>query len=69
MLEVYKRKKTTITWFKPEITAVLYINSPAKLPHLIVVKRLYNFSKNRILENWTQNCDIKCHLCWSEEKK
>lgn len=63
------------TWFKPEITGTLYIISPVKIAYLVFVRRLNNFSaladlvENRMLENWSHNCDIKCYLCWSEEKK
>ena len=62
--------------FKPEIAAaILYMNSPAKIPYIVVLRRLNIFSaqtdpaENRIVENWSQNCGIKCHLCWSGEKE
>ena len=48
------------------MAAILYINSPTKIVNLVVVRKLNNFSaqtdlfENRILENWIQNCDIKC---------
>ena len=30
-------------WFKPEMIAILYINAPAKISHLAVIRRLTNF--------------------------
>lgn len=53
----------------------MYINSPARIAYLAFVRRLNNFSaqtdivESKILENWSQNCDIKCYLCWSGENK
>ena len=53
----------------------MYINSPARIAYLAFIRRLNNFStqtdivERKILENWSQNCDIKCYLCWSGENK
>ena len=46
--------------FKPEMAAILQINSSAKTPHLVVVRTNMFFgqkdpAEKRIMENWSQN--------------
>ena len=43
---MYQGKKGNLNGvqFKYEMAAILYINSPDKIPHLVVVRRLNNLS-------------------------